>query len=164
MRLGHLGVAGGFAALGVVMLTNTSSMRTVAHIDYGPALFPTIIGWLMIGLAAIAALDALRMMPPADRSAPEADGLPVARTNMPLFFAFILAPVLYIVAAPVLGFLLTMSFIVSGLAWMASGRIMASVLLGIGFTVILHVLFYEALRVTLPWGVLTPFAGVLSWR
>ena len=40
MRLGHLSVAGGFALLGAVMLSNTSSMHAVAHIEYGPALFP----------------------------------------------------------------------------------------------------------------------------
>lgn len=164
MRVGHLGVAGGFGLLGVVMLANTSSMRAVAHIEYGPALFPTIVGWLMIGLAVIAAIDAIRMPTGAPEPAPEGAAMPKGRGNIVLFIAFILAPIAYMVLAPILGFLLTMPLIVGGLAWLASGRIVASALLGIGLTLALHLIFYQTLRVTLPWGLLTPYAGVLTWR
>jgi putative tricarboxylic transport membrane protein len=162
MRLGHLGVAGGFALLGTTMLANTSSMRAVAHIEFGPALFPTIVGWLMIGFAVIAGLDALRMPARAGVEAAD-DSKPASRPNIPLFVGFIAAPIFFMVAAPVLGFLLTMPLIIGGLAWLASGRIVVSGMLAIGLTLALHLLFYQALRVTLPWGLLTPFAGVLTW-
>ena len=122
----------------------------------------------MIALAAIAGIDALRM-PAADRAATvpdDAAGMNDAagRGNIPLFVGFIAAPILYVLVAPTLGFLLTMPLIVAGLVWLASGRIVAAVLLGIGLTLALHVIFYQLLRVTLPWGLLTPYAGVLTWR
>lgn len=162
MRLGHLAVAGGFGLLGAVMLTNTSSMRAVAHIEYGPALFPTIVGWLMIAFAIVAGVDALRMRTETGADAPAGE-VRASRPNIPLFVGFLIAPIVFMVAAPVLGFLLTMPLIIGGLAWLASGKIAVSAMLGLGLTVALHLLFYQALRVTLPWGLLTPYAGLLTW-
>jgi len=178
MRIGHLGVAGGFALLGVVLITGTADLKAVAHIEYGPAFFPTIVGWLMIALAGLAIVDAIRMpaRAAADPAASEPasvesaaagsaapDSAPI-RGNLPLFVGFVLAPIVYVLIATPLGFLPTMALIVAVLVWLASGRPIAAIIFGIGLSLVLHVIFYQILRVTLPWGVLTPFAGVLTWR
>jgi putative tricarboxylic transport membrane protein len=163
MRAGQLGVAAGFALLGVVLITGTADVKPVAHIQYGPALFPTIIGWLMIALASLAAFDALRQ-PAAAKPEPAADEPPPAPPNYLLFAGFILAPIVYVLVADALGFLLTMALLVAVLVWLASGRPVAAIVFGFGLALVLHLIFYQVLRVTLPWGVLTSFAGVLTWR
>lgn len=167
MQLGQLGVAGGFGLLGATIIVNTAGLAPVAHIEFGPALFPTIVGWVMIALSGLAAFDAVRS--PAveagadDEGAPDVPG-PLDRHRIILFAAFGAAPLIYVWLAPVLGFLLTMPIIVAGLAVLASGKPVRSLLLGLGLTVFLHIVFYQVLRVTLPWGVLTDYAGVLTWR
>lgn len=163
MRIGHLAIAGSFALLGTVMVTSAAGMPTIAHIDYGPGLFPTIVGWLMIIMGALAAFDAMRMPAAVPAEMPEGEA-PAQPPNYVLFGAFLLAPLVYVAAANPIGFLPTMAFIVGMLAWLASGRVVASISLGVGLSVALYIIFYLVLRVTLPWGVLLPFAGMLTWR
>lgn len=164
MQLGQLSVAGGFGLLGATIIVNTAGLAPVAHIEFGPALFPTIVGWIMIGLSALAAFDAMRS-PTVGAGANEKETPePLGLHRVILFAAFGAAPLIYVALAPVLGFLLTMPLIVSGLAFVASGKPWRSVLLGLGLTGLLHIVFYQVLRVTLPWGVLTDYAGVLTWR
>lgn len=165
MQLGQLSVAAGFGLLGATIIVNTAGMAPVAHIEFGPALFPTIVGWVMIALSGLAAFDALRS-PAVEATATddEPPPEPLDRHRIILFAAFGAAPLIYVALAPVLGFLLTMPLIVGGLAFVASGKPGRSILLGVGLTALLHIVFYQVLRVTLPWGVLTDYAGVLTWR
>jgi putative tricarboxylic transport membrane protein len=162
MQFGQLGVAGGFGMLGAILVTNTASLQPVAHIRYGPALFPTIVGWILIALSGLAAFDAVRT--PADADDPERQRRePFDRHRGILFVAFATAPLIYVALAPVLGFLLTMPLIIGGLAFLAAGKPVRSVLLGLALTLLLHLVFYQVLRVTLPWGLLTGYAGLLTW-
>jgi hypothetical protein len=69
-----------------------------------------------------------------------------------------------VLVADALGFLLTMALLVAVLVWLASGRPVAAIVFCFGLALVLHLIFYQVLRVTLPWGVLTSFAGVLTWR
>lgn len=164
MQVGQLGVAGGFGLLGATIIVNTAGLAPVAHIDFGPALFPTIVGWVMIALSGLAAFDAVRN-PAVEAGTTEDEPLePLNRHRIILFAAFGAASLIYVALAPVLGFLLTMPLIVGGLAFLASGKPGRSALLGLGLTALLHIVFYQVLRVTLPWGVLTDYAGVLTWR
>lgn len=168
MQLGHMVMAGAFGLLGAILIVNTASMPALAHIEYGPALFPGIVGWALIGLSALAALDALRAT--ANRAASnESDGSASAddkpgMANFIMFGAFVGAPLVYVALTPVLGFLLAMPLIFGGLAFIASRKPVSAILLGIGLTLFLHVVFYQLLRVSLPWGLLTPYAGILTWR
>ncbi len=165
MQLGQLSIAGGFGLLGATIIVNTAGLAPVAHIEFGPALFPTIVGWIMIALSAVAAFDAVRG--PAVEAVASADEAPLEPLNQHrviLFVTFGAAPLIYVAFAPVLGFLLTMPVIVGGLAFIASGKPGRSILLGLGLTASLHIVFYQVLRVTLPWGVLADYAGILTWR
>lgn len=164
MQLGQLGMAGSFGLLGAVLIVNTASMPALAHIEFGPALFPGIVGWVMIGLSAFAAFDAIRAPAAGPEAGDEAEKVPLTFHNYLMFAAFVAAPVIYVAVAPMLGFLLTMPLIVGGLTFLASRRPVVSALFGIGLTILLHLIFYQMLRVTLPWGVLTPYAGLLTWR
>lgn len=164
MQLGQLGVAGGFGLLGATIIVNTADLAPVAHIEFGPALFPTIVGWVMIALSGLAAFDALRGPAVETVTTEDEPPEPLDRHRIILFAAFGAASLIYVALAPVLGFLLTMPLIVGGLAFIASGKPGRSVLLGLGLTALLHVVFYQVLRVTLPWGVLTDYAGFLTWR
>ncbi len=164
MQLGQLGVAGGFGLLGATIIVNTAGLAPVAHIEFGPALFPTIVGWIMIALSALAAFDAVRSPAVEVGTSEEEPPEPLDRHRIILFAVFGAAPLIYVALAPVLGFLLTMPIIVGGLAFVASGKLGRSILLGLGLTAFLHIVFYQVLRVTLPWGVLTNYAGVLTWR
>lgn len=161
MQLSHLVVASGFGLLGATLIINTSSLDPVAHIEFGPALFPTIVGSILIVLAGLAAFEAVRS-PATKADAPETE--PLDRHRIILFAAFATAPLLYVALAPILGFLLTMPLVVGGLTFIASGKAVRSVLLGLTLTLVLHIVFYQVLRVTLPWGVLTNYAGFLTWR
>ena len=164
MQLGQLSVACGFGLLGATILVNTASLAPVAHIEFGPALFPAIVGWVMIALSGLAAFDAVRS-PAVEAGADEGEPPePLDRRRIILFAAFGAAPLFYVWLAPVLGFILTMPLIVGGLAFVASGKLLRSILLGLGLTILLHVVFYQVLRVTLPWGILTQYAGVLTWK
>ncbi|GLQ53875.1 tripartite tricarboxylate transporter TctB family protein [Devosia nitrariae] len=164
MQLSQLAVAGGFGLLGATLIVSTASLEPVAHIEFGPALFPTIVGWTMIVLAGFAAFDAVRA-PAVEAGATQGEPREqLDRHRIILFAAFAAAPVIYVVLAPVLGFLLTMPLIVGGLTFLASGKPVRSILLGLALTILLHLVFYQILRVTLPWGVLTNYAGVLTWR
>lgn len=164
MQLGQLGVAGGFGLLGATIIVNTAGLAPVAHIEFGPALFPTIVGWVMIALSGLAAFDAVRSPAVEAGAEEEVPAEPLDRHRIILFAAFGAAPLIYVALAPMLGFLLTMPVIVGGLAFIASGKPWRSLLLGVGLTVFLHIVFYQVLRVTLPWGVLTDYAGILTWR
>lgn len=162
MSSSHFAVAAGFAALGVVLITQTASLPAPAHSSYGPGLFPSLIGWLMIAFGTVGAVDALRA-PASQSQEAESDAAPAGPPNLILFAAFLLAPILFVLLVPVLGFLLTLPLIVGGLAYLASGRLAGSVMLGVGLTLLLHVIFYQIMRVSLPWGLLEPYAGVLTW-
>lgn len=163
MQLGQLGVAACFGLLGVTLIVNTASLEPVAHIEFGPGLFPTIVGWVMIALSSLAAFDAVRAPAANAEGAEEGPRNSLDRHRIILFAAFATAPLIYVVFAPVLGFLLTMPLVVGGLAFVASGKPVRSVVLAIGLTILLHIVFYQVLRVSLPWGVLTNYSGVLTW-
>ena len=162
MRYSEIATAGAFIALGIVMLVVASQLNPIAHSDFGPSLFPSIVGVGLIALGSIAAFSAVMR---AHRGGEVVFRPPLFMVERPvLFFSFLAAPIIYVLLSPVLGFLVLTPFLVGGLVFLASGKPLRAVLTGVLATLAIHVLFYEGLRVTLPWGVLTPYAGVLTWR
>lgn len=159
MRSLELGTALGFSLLGAGMVVHSASMPRVAHIDYGPGLFPTVVGSLMIGMGIIAAARAALATP--DTASADAAESP---RRWDLAAIYVAMPIVFVVLTPILGFLLTMPLVIGIPAYFSSRRLLASLLLAVLLTLGLHVVFYELLRVALPWGVLTPWSGVLTWR
>lgn len=162
MRALELGTAFAFSLLGAGMVVHAAGMPRIAHIDYGPGLFPTIVGAGLIGMGLIASAHAIMAGPDldADEAGPEANE--PRRWDLVLVYAAM--PILFVLLAPVLGFQLTMPLVIGIPAYLTSRRLLASVVLAVLLTLGLHIVFYELLRVALPWGVLTPWSGVLTWR
>lgn len=160
MRSLELGTALGFSLLGAGMVVHAASMPRIAHIDYGPGLFPTIVGALMVFMGIIAAARAALTVTP-DATVEDAADAP---RRWDLAIVYVAMPLLFVVLTPILGFLLTMPLVIGIPAYFSSRRLVPSILLAVLLTLGLHVVFYELLRVALPWGVLTPLSGVLTWR
>jgi len=164
MKLDDSLTGGGFVLLGLAMIALSRGMEPVAHIPYGPGFFPTIIGAIMVGFGGLLVLrrvgagrgrlEGLARLPPASGT----------RRDWLTPVLFVAAPLLYIVLAPAVGFLIVMPCILLMLMGHLSGRWMTALVLSVLLSVGLHGLFEGIMRVPLPWGVLEPWAGVLSWR
>lgn len=163
MRPLELSTALGLSLLGAGMVVHAAGMPKIAHIDYGPGLFPTIVGAAMIALGLLASTKAA--LAGTEEVAPSVDGgdeEPLHRWDLVLLYGAM--PIVFVIVVPILGFLLTMPFIIGLPAYFTSRRALASILLAVLLTLGLHIVFYELLRVALPWGLLTPWSGVLTWR
>ena len=100
-----LGIA--FAALGVVALIGTAQMKP-GILNMGRVSSVDRRRWpIVFGLAlAITSLHSSSADPAAEHSV-------ICPRTLPLFLAYLLAPFVYILVAPTLGFLLTMSAIIA---------------------------------------------------
>ena len=141
-------------ALAIAILSHIQSYPLIPGQKYGPALFPGVIA---VGLIACGALLVLRGVKERARLFAFADWVrnPVTLTN---FLAVCVALVFYVLAADTLGFLPTSALFLLGLFIKLKVRLVTALVVAIGATLVIHVLFYKLLRVPLPWGVLERFA------
>lgn len=148
------------AVLGGAMVLHARNLPAVAHIEFGPGLFPTIVGGLMLVLGLALAIRSRLVRPAADSGPPDA----FLRPPRPgLLVAYLATPALYIVVAPKLGFLLTMALLFAGLAWLAAGRPLRAIAAGIAMAFLIHLVFVGLMRVSLPYGVIEQLIGGLPW-
>jgi putative tricarboxylic transport membrane protein len=121
---------------------------------FGPALFP---GMIAAGLAVCGALLAFRGMRTRE---PLIELAPWLRypTLVANFLAICGALVFYIVAADVLGFVLTGTLLLLGLFLKLNVPLVRAIVVAIVATLVIHALFYKVLKVPLPWGILQPIA------
>lgn len=112
--------------------------------SYGPALFPTVLGSLLIGCAIGVLLQAPR--PPAE---------PAPRRARLSALAYALAPMVVILGWDTVGWPLTALGVGTGLLIVGGMRAAPALLTGAGFAVLTWVLFAMLLRVPLPRGPLT---------
>jgi putative tricarboxylic transport membrane protein len=145
-----LAAGGALAAAGAFMAWEARSFPRLGGMAYGPDLFPTIAaaGLVVTGLAI-----ALRGLRAAPVGAMGEDRLAVPRA---LALAGVAAG--FALGLPLLGF-----HIVAALALLAAARLFGAGWGGAAALALiapwpLHHLFHAALRVPLPWGVLTPVA------
>lgn len=153
-----VGVA--LALLGGLMVLRARSLPTVAHIEFGPGLFPTIVGGLMLVLGLALAIRSRIVRPAADSGPPDAFLHP---PRPGLLVAYLAAPALYIVVAPKLGFLLTVALLFAGLAWLAAGRPFRAIATGIAMAFLIHIAFASLMRVSLPYGIIERLIGSIPW-
>lgn len=148
------------ALLGGLMVVRAHALPVVAHIEFGPGLFPTIVGGLMFLLGMALALRSRLALDAVGAGPAEA----LLRPPRPLLFiAYLGAPVLYILFSQVLGFLLISSLLFAGLAWLTAGRPIRALAVGIAMALLIHVIFVGLMRVTLPYGIIERLIGGLSW-
>ncbi len=156
------GVNGLFAVLvGVAMIVYSISFPAMAHIDYGPGFFPTLVGagFVLAGGALIA-----RRVFAGGGAIP---GLVHLRANglrgFAGFFVMLGAVLFYVLLVESLGFLLTAVIVVFSLVYWFDRRLWRAVAVAIVGTFVFHSFFYQIMSAPLPWGPLEPYAGILSW-
>lgn len=138
-------------ALALAVLFNVAGYPQIPGQPVGPAVFPRLIS---LGLAVCALLLIAR----GRAAAGEPWIVPGAWLRSPYhrrnFLVTIGCLVFYLLVAEVLGFLLTGTLILAAMFWSLSVPRARILPLAVLITLLIHTLFYKALRVPLPWGVL----------
>ena len=124
--------------------------------DYGPDLFPTLIGAGLFVCGVILIFQGI-----AQRAqAPMVDIGDWAQDSHNIANVIILLAcmVLYILASDDLGFIPTSLLIMTTLLLRFGSGWRASIILAVATTLVIHTLFAKLLLVPLPWGILLPIA------
>jgi putative tricarboxylic transport membrane protein len=151
--------------LGLGMILLARGMPPVRHIEYGPGLFPTIVGFGLIG-AGIVLIVRRVIYKQGYISGWVTAGLSVdaARRSPLLSLGVVISAVIfYISFVKSLGFLPTMGLLLFITIWWFDRRYLRAVITAIVATWVIHSFFYQLMSVQLPWGILTPFAGTMTW-
>jgi putative tricarboxylic transport membrane protein len=143
-------------SVSLVMLISARHFPQIPMQAFGPALFPMVVGWGLLGcgiLLVIRGLQHHKTIPLLSLA---------AWTRSPrhvVSFCLVLAClVFYIAAVDKLGFLLTAFIALSVLmAWLRR-KVFSSLAIAFLVTVAIHQLFYKMLMVPLPWGLLQSVA------
>jgi putative tricarboxylic transport membrane protein len=146
----------GIALLGlaIAVLLNTAGYPQVPGQQVGPAVFPRLIA-LALGVCALLLIIRGRAAAGDPWVVPGAWlKSPYHRRN---FLVTTGCLVFYLLAAEKLGFLLTGVLILSAMFWSLSVPRARILPLAVVITLLIHTVFYKALRVPLPWGWLQPW-------
>ncbi len=150
---------------GCSMIVLSQNLPEVRHIDFGPGLFPTLVGCGLVAaggfllgrrlFAAHGKVIGWASFGSGDRETPSG-----GVGSMALQIAVI---VFYILTIERLGFLLTMPIVLFCLLAWFDRRIARAAIYAIAGTAVLHSFFYQLMSVPLPWGLLEPYARALTW-
>jgi putative tricarboxylic transport membrane protein len=140
----------------VAMMAYTVTFPRMPGQDYGPALFPQVIGTAMVLCGILLVIRGIR----AWRAEPLIAFGDWARSPRHVFnLLLVLAALLfYILFSNDLGFVITAIIILLSLFLAFGVRAVVSVPLAVAVTLVIHYFFATLLRVPLPWGILTPYA------
>jgi putative tricarboxylic transport membrane protein len=137
------------AALGAAVVLHVRSFPELPDGQPGPALFPGIVGALLLVLGLVLVVRALRA-----RGRPVAAGVTAGRQGVLRALAVVGLVVAYLLLAEVLGFLLTMVVLLFLLMWLLGARPLGAAVAAAATTAIVVLLFQELLFVPLPTGLL----------
>lgn len=157
MKISDTVVGVGFVGAGAAIFAATLGFPRLDGGAPGPALFPRVLAVLMIGFGACLAFPAAlrrHTNPPDTTPVPTpvpAGPHPGGVINALLVFAAI---IVFMLASPVLGFLLTTAAILLGLMWWLGTPLLRAALAAVGLTLFVYVIFGKVLRVPLPLGLL----------
>ncbi len=147
---------------GAAIIYLSSGFDTLRHISYGPGFFPTIIGAGLVFCGILLIGRRFLEGRPEGKWVELGDWSRSARHIV----NFVLVPfsvIFYILISDVAGFFLSMILLLSiQIAWFTR-RFWTSVGIALFVTLILQIFFQGFMSVPLPWGVLEPFAGALTW-
>jgi hypothetical protein len=144
--------------LGVFVLINAQHVRPASVIDpIGSEGGPYLVGILLTvggGLLALRRLLRWRQEGPLvpDEGTPDDAG--VEQGSAARALSIWVAAFVYVLAMPVAGYLLATPFFLAAVLWLFSVRGWMLVLLPVGFSVPIYLIFVEFLRVRLPTGIL----------
>jgi len=141
--IGVLAVIGGIA-----VITGTFDLRDVPGQQFGSAFFPRIVGSALMITGAVLFWSAKGggpwiALPDGMRGRSAYSGI-----------AVLSAGVFWLLAAPHLGFMVTTFWTMAALMLLAGGRLLTSLVISAGMTILLHLIFATLLRVPLPFGFL----------
>ncbi len=152
MKISDTVVGAGFVGAGAAIFAATLGFPRLEDGSPGPALFPRVLAILMIGFGACLVFPALRRPANPPDATPVPAGLhPGGVFNALLVFAAI---IVFMLASPVFGFLLTTAAILLGLMWWLGTPLPRAVAAAVGLTLFVYVIFGKVLRVPLPLGLL----------
>lgn len=152
-------------ALGLSMILLASGMPTVRHIEYGPGLFPTLVGSGLIGAGLVLIVRRAIRKQGYIRGWVTAELFTDSARRFPLLSlgVVISAVIFYISFVKALGFFPTMTLLLFSTIWWFDRRFVRAVITAMVATWVIHSFFYQMMSVQLPWGILTPLAGTLTW-
>lgn len=148
--------------LGVLVWLLARELPELAYFRYGPGFFPGLLGVLLALAGAGVTLRGLV----TGRGAPLIARAGWTRSPARILdaLAVIATVVAYGLLADRLGFVPTALVLLLLLAWRLWRRPLAALVLAVLATVVTQQAFVELLLVPLPWGVLEPWSGSLTWR
>lgn len=147
------------------MIVLSWNLPEVRHLDYGPGLFPTLVG---SGLIAAGGFLLSRRLITSHGKLPgwislARGGGDTASRGLCSMALQIAAIVFYIATIELLGFLITMPIMLFCLIWWFDRRIARAAIYAMAGTAVIHSFFYQIMSVPLPWGLLEPYARALTW-
>jgi hypothetical protein len=145
MRINDTLVGAGFVVAGALIIAGTMNYPTLERGHPGPALFPRILGGLMVAFGGILSMDGLRA-----REAWAADWL--RGRGLLNACAALGGILLYMAVVDYLGFLPTATLILAGLMAWLHVRPVTALLVGAALAVGIDLLFGHFLLVPLPRG------------
>ena len=147
--------------LGGAIILNSRGMTGVAHIEYGPGFFPAIAGGGLVvaGLVLIARRVLTSQGVVVGFVASRASG----RSGVFGFFLILALVAGYILLADTLGFLIVAPVFVFALVYWFERRLGMSLAAAALGAIAFHTFFYQFMSAPLPWGLLEPWAGRLTW-
>ncbi|MGP9508562.1 tripartite tricarboxylate transporter TctB family protein [Halomonas sp. AOP43-D1-39] len=151
-----------FILLGGVVVFLAQQLPTLTFIDYGPGFFPTLIGCVMIIAGSVIALKPLlqRGSTIAWAALPSAQSWLQALGSIGVVVGTI---AFFIATLNSLGFLIAMPISLFVMLAFFDRHIVRDIVIAFIGSILMHSFFYQLMSVQLPWGLLTPFAGVLTW-
>jgi putative tricarboxylic transport membrane protein len=150
-----------FIVLGSLLIFASLGMPRLAHIEYGPGLLPGLVGTGFCFAGAILMTDRLlrckgKVVGLIQSNAANARGF----VNVFLVASCILT---YIFFAEAIGFLLLAPVLLFILIFWFEKQIFLAAICAVTGTVVFHLFFYQLMSAPLPWGLLVPWAGILTW-
>ncbi len=151
MKISDTVVGAGFAAAGALTVVATLSYPSLDGGHPGPALFPRILGTLMVILGGSLSLHGLRTRDASERVAWLALHRNTGFVNALVVLGGVIA---YIALAERLGFLVVGAAITFLIMWRLEVERRRALLIACAFTVVVYVLFSKILLVPLPRGII----------
>lgn len=148
---------------GSMVIFFAQQLPTLQFIDYGPGFFPTLIGIVLVicGLSVLAKRIVSSQGKIATWVRIDSDQ---GVWKSLLTIGFVIAVILfYIFTVKILGFLVTMPLVLFSLLFYFHRRLGRDLGIAVIGSIAFHSFFYQLMSVQLPWGLLTPFAGTLTW-
>lgn len=140
-----------FLVLSALVLWDVRSYPTIPGQDVGPAAFPGAVAALLAVCSVLLIVQGVRAR---DGGWFERGAWMMSPRQIVAFVVTLAGMLLYVIAADTIGFLILGTVILFALMLALNVRVPVALAVAVLATVAIHIVFYKALRVPLPWGLL----------